>query len=91
MLLVAVTLAGCARPPTSAIKPKVVDTSLQSFRPIPMDDRDTCATQREIAGHNSGDDTLKTGKQHAYCAPCDCPKVYEQELKARKKAARRTS
>lgn len=60
-------MAGCATP----TQPPVVDTSLQSFKPIGYSTRDTCPTQKEIAAHNSVYDTLKSGKPTVYQAPCD--------------------
>ena len=36
-----------------------------------MSRKDTCDTQREIAEHNSRYQTLKTGTETAYRAPCD--------------------
>ncbi len=78
LVLATLTLAGCNPAPTSA----VIDTSTLSFRPIPVDRRDTCATQKEVAAHNSVYDTLKSGKEVAYCAPCECAGRYKRRKKA---------
>lgn len=59
-------LAACATPISAP-----TDSSLQSFKPLSSSKADTCATQREIAAHNSVYDTLKTGKQVVYSASCD--------------------
>jgi hypothetical protein len=47
------------------------DGALGAFRPITSSVQDTCQTQREVAEHNSRYDTLRTGKEVAYKAPCD--------------------
>lgn len=59
-------LGGCATP-------TFVLTSLgaaDAFRPIKASKRDTCATQRQIAAHNSVYDTIRTGKEIVYKAHC---------------------
>lgn len=48
--------------------------ALDSFRPLMMSRKDTCGTQREIAEHNSRYETLRTGKETVYRAPCDVDK-----------------
>lgn len=68
----ALAVAGCATPTSVTTK-----GALDSFRPLTMSKRDTCDTQREIAEHNSRYDTLKTGKETAYRAPCDIDKKPE--------------
>lgn len=45
--------------------------ALDSFRALSMSKKDTCGTQREIAEHNSRFDTLKTGRDAVYKAPCE--------------------
>lgn len=88
-MFTALILAGCSPALMyGAGERPVVDTSVQSFKPFLMDERDTCATQRAIAAHNSVYDTLKEGKERAYCAPCDCPKKYEGVFEERKARAR---
>jgi hypothetical protein len=60
------TLQGCATP-------TFVLTSLgaaDAFRPIKASKRDTCATQRQIAAHNSVYDTIRSGKEVVYKAHC---------------------
>lgn len=52
----------------------MIDTSVNSFRPIPYSRQDTCPTQRAVAEHNAVYDTLKTGKAVAYRAPCELTK-----------------
>ena len=48
----------------------MIDTSINSFRPIPYSARDTCETQAAVAEHNAVYDTLKTGKPVVYKPPC---------------------
>lgn len=48
----------------------MIDTSVNSFRPIPYSARDTCETQAAVAEHNAVYDTLKTGKPVVYKPPC---------------------
>ena len=66
LLALALGLAGCETPMFVTTK-----GALDSFRPLTMSRKDTCGTQREIAEHNSRYDTLKTGKETVYRAPCD--------------------
>lgn len=44
--------------------------ALDAFKPIASSPKDTCDTQVQIAEHNSRYDTLKTGKETVYKAPC---------------------
>jgi hypothetical protein len=64
-LLSVAILTACATPTPP------VDTSILSFKAIGYSLRDTCQTQREIAAHNSVYDTLRSGRQKVYTAPCD--------------------
>lgn len=48
----------------------MIDTSVNSFRPIPYSARDTCETQAAVAEHNAVYDTLKTGRPVVYKPPC---------------------
>lgn len=80
----AMALAGCSTIPsfgTDAPKGRVIDTSVQSFRPIAMSRNDTCPTQRAIAAHNSVYQTIKTGKVVAYRAPCDADEAGKSQSK----------
>jgi len=49
----------------------VIDTSVESFEPIEYSRKDTCATQKQAARHNSVYDTLRTGEDVVYVAPCE--------------------
>ena len=69
-------LPACTSTPTPPI-----DTSLQSFKPIGYSKRDTCDTQKQIAAHNSVYDTLSTGRDTVYQAPCDRKKPQPAEAK----------
>lgn len=69
-------MSGCALFGATPTTPQVVDTSLQSFRPITTRPGDTCQTMREAAAHNSVYDTKKFETRKVYCAPCDCPELY---------------
>lgn len=71
-LIAAVTLtcAACGTP-TSGVTSK---GALDAFKPIASSPKDTCQTQVAVAEHNSRYDTLKTGKETVYKAPCDNPK-----------------
>lgn len=68
-LFPALALAGCETPMSVTTK-----GALDSFRPLMMSRKDTCGTQREIAEHNSRYETLRTGKETVYRAPCDVDK-----------------
>lgn len=54
----------------------IVSTSgaLASFKPIPNSTKAPCEMQRAVAAHNSAYDTLKTGTERVYKAPCDVDK-----------------
>jgi hypothetical protein len=80
--LLALTLPGCSQILSSASEQRLVDTSVQSFKPLRADRADTCATQRQIAEHNSVYQSIKTGSVQAYCAPCDCPEKYQSKKPA---------
>lgn len=69
-------LAGCSTP---TLPP--TDVSLSAFKSIGYSTRDTCDTQRQIAAHNSVYDTLKTGKDTVYQAPCERKKGVSKEAK----------
>ena len=69
LIVLALVPAGCSTPESVTTK-----GALDSFRPLTMSRRDTCETQREIAEHNSRYDTLKTGKEKVYRAPCEIEK-----------------
>lgn len=62
--LATLALAACETPT------RVIDTSVNSFRPIPYSARDTCETQAAVAEHNAVYDTLKTGRPVVYKPPC---------------------
>lgn len=69
MLALVPALAGCSTPMFVTTK-----GATDAFRPIQMSRRDTCETQKQIAEHNSRYDTLKTGKETVYKAPCQLEK-----------------
>lgn len=80
LLSVALAASGCAGffgTPTPKIK--IVDTSTRSFKPHTARRNDTCASQREVAAHNSVYDTLKKKRRVVYCARCDCPELYKSD------------
>lgn len=62
-------LAGC-----STLTYVTTKGATDAFRPIKMSRRDTCETQKQIAEHNSRYDTMKTGKETVYRAPCQVEK-----------------
>lgn len=66
------SLAGCAG--QSIPTPLTEAGALAAFRPIANSRRAPCEMQREVAAHNSAYDTLQTGKEIAYKAPCDVDK-----------------
>lgn len=63
----AVLAAGCA----THIPILTDQGALAAFKPIPNSTRAPCTMQRAVAEHNSRYDTLKTGSEVAYKAPCD--------------------
>lgn len=65
-------LAGCAG--QSIPTPLTEAGALAAFRPIPNSRRAPCEMQRAVAAHNSAYDTLQSGKEVAYKAPCDVAK-----------------
>jgi hypothetical protein len=65
--LLTLPLAACAIP----ISGPTTKGALDIFRPLHSSVKDTCATQAEIAEHNSRYDTAKTGKETVYKAPCE--------------------
>jgi hypothetical protein len=71
-------LAACGTP-TPGVTSK---GALDAFKPIASSPKDTCQTQEEIAEHNSRYDTIKTGKEVVYKAPCrvDPPKPEPQRV-----------
>jgi hypothetical protein len=72
--LLTLPLAACAIPTSEPTTKGALDI----FRPLHSSARDTCATQKEVAEHNSRYDTAKTGKETVYKAPCDKPKQIAQ-------------
>ena len=70
LVLGSLALAGCSTPMSVTTK-----GALDSFRPLTYSRHDTCATQQEIAEHNSRYDTLKTGKEVVYKAPCASERI----------------
>lgn len=48
--------------------------AVAAFKPIGMSRRDTCETQKQVAEHNSRLETLKSGKETVYKAPCQIEK-----------------
>lgn len=80
-------VSGCALfSETPTPEPRIVDTSLRSFRPLPTRPGDTCETQREAAAHNSVYDSKKFGARKVYCSRCDCPELYPDHQPAAKPA-----
>lgn len=67
--IAAALAAGCATP-TLLTSPG----ALAAFKPIPNSARAPCQMQRAVAEHNSRYDTMKTGSEVAYKAPCDTDK-----------------
>lgn len=68
--LLILPLAACAIPTPELTKAG----ALEAFKPIPASPRDTCDTQKAVAAHNSAYDSLKTGKDVTYKAPCQVDK-----------------
>lgn len=65
--IAAVLAAGCATPIPSLTNAG----ALAAFKAIPNSKRAPCEMQRAVAEHNSRYDTLKTGTEVSYKAPCD--------------------
>lgn len=69
-------LAACSTP----ISGPTTKGTLDAFKTLSMSRKDTCQTQQEIADHNSRYDTLKTGKDTVYKAPCVLEKPKNAEV-----------
>lgn len=72
------TLAACGTPTSVSTK-----GALDAFRTIKGSVADTCETQRQVAAHNSVYDTLKSGTETVYKAPCDVDKPAPVKLAAK--------
>lgn len=72
-------LAGCAG--QSIPSPSNTAGLLEALPPIRYKRNDLCSAQRGIAEHNSRWQTLKTGKETVYRAPCDTGKARRREGK----------
>ncbi len=57
---------GACETPTALLKTSALD----AFKPIPNSAQAPCDMQKAVAEHNSVYDTLKTGKEKVYKAPC---------------------
>lgn len=68
-VLLILPLAACATP-TQLTKGGALD----AFKPLRNSAKAPCEMQRDVAGHNSVYDSLKTGKDVTYKAPCDIDK-----------------
>lgn len=69
VLALAPLLAGC-----ETLSYVTTEGAVTAFKPIAMSRKDTCETQKQVAEHNSRYDTLKTGKEVVYKAPCQIDK-----------------
>ena len=63
-------LAACSTP-----TPLLKTSALEAFKPIPNSARAPCDMQKAVAEHNSVYQSLKTGKDVAYKAPCQITPV----------------
>lgn len=65
LLSLALLLGACSTP-----IPLMTTSALQAFKAIPNSRQAPCNLQKSIAEHNSTYDTLRTGKETVYKAPC---------------------
>ena len=78
LALAALPLAACSTP-----TPLTKTSALDAFKPIQNSAQAPCQMQMEVAQHNSAYDTLKTGKEVSYKAPCQVkPPVSASDPKA---------
>ena len=56
---------------SSTLIPLTTKGALDSFKPIANSGKAPCKMQRDVAAHNSAYDSLKSGREVVYKAPCD--------------------
>jgi hypothetical protein len=66
-LLLPLSLMACATQTPSPTSPSV---ALDAFKPVSNSAKAPCRMQQEVAEHNSVYETLRTGKEVVYLAPC---------------------
>jgi hypothetical protein len=69
LLLSSLSLTACAIPTPSPTEgtPRV---ALEAFKPISNSPKAPCQIQKEISEHNSVYESLRSGKETVYLAPC---------------------
>jgi hypothetical protein len=66
-LLLPLALTACAIQTPSPTSPTV---ALEAFKPISNSPKAPCLVQKEISEHNSVYETIRSGKETVYLAPC---------------------
>ena len=77
-VLAALPAGACAIP-----TPLTKTSALDAFKQIPNSSQAPCTMQKAVAEHNSVYDTLKTGKETVYKAPCQVVKTVLETTKTR--------